>query len=100
MEWTACDFRDMLSKLQHTTLRELSTYPGIVSTLFSPSVMSITPSSQPKAQHRQDLSLWMADCSFRTLDDSANSNRSLEVAAVPGTVESATCQTELEAGSR
>jgi hypothetical protein len=55
MEWTACGFRDMLSKLQHTALRELSTYPGIVSTLFSPSVMSITPSSQPKAHHRQDL---------------------------------------------
>jgi hypothetical protein len=42
----------------------------------------------------------MACCSFRTLDDLANSNRSLEVAAGPGTVESATCQTELEAGSR
>jgi hypothetical protein len=65
------------------------TYPGIVNTLFSPSVMSITPSSQPKSTPSSESVSLMACGSLRTLDDSASTNHSLEVAAVLGTVESA-----------
>jgi hypothetical protein len=73
-----------------------STHPLIVRVLFSPKLISITPSSQPvetiKSDEFPQIALspipWSVDLVCYTSNDLPNTNRRLEIATPDGAVES------------